>query len=169
MDLWERGAQVGAAVMTYFAGETGRALLVGAHPTVIRGPENHIDREVTMTPTEKAVQAATALLAWVQTEAGWNVAAAAFGGLVRWLTTPARRARALPLALAMGVLCGAFLWPLPVAILRLASVDLLEYGAEGRATAWLLAGALGFTLVRVITEGLARWRMPKTGGFDGES
>ena len=36
MDIWGRGAEIGAAVMTYLAGETGRMLVAGAAGGLVR-------------------------------------------------------------------------------------------------------------------------------------
>lgn len=112
--------------------------------------------------TVKAAVIAAAV--WFGGESGRIVVAGGAGGFARWFQSERRRIRDGILAVLGGALSATYLWPVPFHFLGMV-LGALEKTSENTAMAAFLAGALGMSLVKVLSA-LVETKLKK-GGVDG--
>jgi hypothetical protein len=83
-------------------------------------------------------------------EGGRIAIAGGAGGLARWLNAERRRVRDGVIAAAGGLVAGTYLWPLVLAVIGVPFGGLDET-PNNIAMAAFVAGALGMSIVKVIT------------------
>lgn len=91
-----------------------------------------------------------AAVVWVGGESGRIVVAGGAGGLARWFQSEKRRIRDGVLAAFGGALSATYLWPVPLHLIGVVTGP-LDVTPENTAMAAFLTGAMGMSLVKVMT------------------
>lgn len=117
-----------------------------------------------MSLLDTAKTAVAAVFVWLGGEGGRVIVAGGLGGLMRWLHSEKRRIQDGALAVVGGAVAARYLWPVPLRLMEVLTGP-LELSPENTAMAAFLAGALGMSLVKVLTAVVET--RAKAGGTNG--